>query len=258
MILVNTRGKKEHKYNKDVPYTFYKGIIMGDDIVHVKTLPSTIIKYEKKHTHAVLIVHGFNSNKGNAVEAYETIESHINDVPCDYYGYLWANRGKWWAYFSDLRRTKEGGERLKHLINKLKNHLEYEKVSIICHSMGSYLVMNMLAKYGSNLGIYKISIMGGDTKLKKYRLWGKYGMRSDDIVSLDSYYSKYDRVLNWFGDKIRWGRRVGNYPFGNSTPDNYHSIDANIHTMADHKVRHKDYKNMKTLLQRAINRIIQS
>lgn len=243
MIIVNTRGKKDHKYKST--FMYYLGTLDN------KYRKNAVIK---KHKHAIIFVHGYNSKTGKVLKAYNKMNNHIKTEKVDVYGFLWANRGKWWAYFGDLIRSKEGGKRLKHLIRSLKIDYGYEKVSIICHSMGSYLVMNMLSKFGSNCEVHRVCIMAGDTKVKKYRRWKKYGLCWEYIEQLDSYYSKHDLVLKWIAPRIRKGKRIGGNEMPEGKPDNYYSINAQMYS-AEY-VRHGSYKNMGTLLKAAIQRIL--
>lgn len=123
----------------------------------------------------------------------------------------------------------------------------YKKISIVCHSMGSVLVMESL-QYSFPGIVDKIIIHGGDAKLCNFYKNARYSASSKKVTKILSLYSQSDSVLGFarFVPAF-WYECVGWKRFEKETPPNVGCVDAELIHGAP--VTHGTFKNSTPILR---------
>ncbi len=223
------------------------------------TYKSTLAKAAAANkAHAVILVHGFNTDQLRLRDAYHSIrrgmQGYLALGPDSVYGFSWpAQSGAApWHYWAAFNNSMESGRRLRQMILDLKN-LGYNRVTIVCHSMGSILVMNMLKSIESGL-IHEVIIHGGDAAWSSFSADAHYGQAcANKIHRLASYYSAGDEVLQFVAKMVRPVERVGERELPGDKPSNYFSIDAQ--KLHGAEVDHSTYANSGPILRDTAMRI---
>lgn len=216
---------------------------------------STPIVGEQHHENCILYIHGYCNSKQEVKEDMLKIKSATeNKINADLRGFYWNSRDKAFGYFTDLRTCKKTAPRLKKKIDEL-HEFGYRIVSVMAHSMGGFLVMKALQKEIQRIcSIYRIALLGADAYRRRFKRDNTFGICSYKINALQSYYSKYDRVLGFPANLARPGQRIGKHDMPRRHPSNYIDQDANYYS--DDKIRHNDYINQSQLIIDACNWLV--
>ncbi|WP_245479545.1 alpha/beta hydrolase, partial [Hansschlegelia zhihuaiae] len=93
--------------------------------------------------HVLLFVHGFNNTYEDAVYRFAQIahDSGTDAVPILF---TWPSRGSVFAYAYDRESTNYSRDALEEALQALAKEKSVEDVSVLAHSMGSFLVLESL------------------------------------------------------------------------------------------------------------------
>jgi esterase/lipase superfamily enzyme len=202
-------------------------------------------------SHAIILVHGFHNNPIKINAAYHQIASHLSQYGCKIqstYGFWWPSLDGVapWHYATDFDQCFKENRALANAVRMLKSS-GYTKVSIIAHSMGSILTMEMMELIESGL-VYRIVLHGGDADIMRFNAKEWYGAAiAGKIMGLASYYSKQDTTLGFWAHCYRPVNRAGSGAFPNEVPANYHSFDAVA--LDGGIVEHNSYKDSVGILR---------
>jgi esterase/lipase superfamily enzyme len=97
----------------------------------------------KGRRHVLLFVHGFNNTYEDAVYRFAQIthDSGTDAVPILF---TWPSRGSVFAYAYDRESTNYSRDALEEALQTLAKEKSIEDVSVLAHSMGSFLVLESL------------------------------------------------------------------------------------------------------------------
>lgn len=207
-----------------------------------------------KDPHAIVLVHGFNTNQQRLRDAYHSIRNIIGDNwalgPNAVYGFSWPSQSGAapWHYWTAFNHSIASGEALRQMILDLKQY-GYKRVSIVCHSMGSILVMNMLKSIEAGL-VYRVVIHGGDAAWQAFKTKNHFGAAcAAKINRLCSYYSKGDEILRFLAKFVRPVERIGERAMPLDSTANYYSKDAQELTTDNTDVNHSTYMSSIPILR---------
>jgi esterase/lipase superfamily enzyme len=205
-------------------------------------------------SHAIILVHGFNTNQQRLRDAYHSIRNILGDNwalgPNAIYGFSWPSQSgaSPFHYWTAFNHSIASGEALRQMILDLKQY-GYKRVSIVCHSMGSILVMNMLKSIESGL-VHRVVIHGGDAAWGAFKTKNHFGSQcAAKINRLYSYYSRGDEILRFVAKLVRPVERIGEREMPMHSPDSYKSIDAQGLTTDHADVNHSTYMSSIPILR---------
>jgi esterase/lipase superfamily enzyme len=101
--------------------------------------------------HVLLFVHGFNNQYEDAVYRFAQIvhDSGTDAVPLLF---TWPSRGSVFAYAYDRESTNYSRDALEEVLAKLADEPRIESVSVLAHSMGSFLALESLRQMAIRRG----------------------------------------------------------------------------------------------------------
>ncbi len=227
---------------------------------------------ERRCDNLLILIHGYNSDFGKVSGAYSSINRIMRkeagwkfsdpDSGMDIRGFRWPSKSYALAYTIDRGMARRSAHQFSRFVKDMQD-IGYEKISILTHSMGTYMAASAFRQgVLTSTDIHKWAIHGGDARHSSFKNNRKYGKLSHYVDSLMSFYSERDQVLNILA-KIIPGfqfQRIGESAMPRKKPHNFHSADANsIHNNISDPhiidpsrwewVRHGTYKNSPRILK---------
>jgi len=200
---------------------------------------------QKENDTANIIVHGYKTSYEKCSKTFVKLNEMWGDIGADNYGFTWPSKNRLTGYIADfITVNKESQKMLMDAVRKLRQ-IGYEKINVVAHSIGCYLVINALANHSMAGEINTIVFQGADVCRGWFKANRKYGKAHNKIDNLYNYYSHYDRILRTVAKIIRPYLRIGRFPMPKKAPENYYSLDAA--KIAGYKVRHTDYRKSQTI-----------
>ena len=166
----------------------------ADDFIQ-KVRHGKDIKEIRQDAHCVIFIHGFNNKSKDIFDREEDIDEALATKQVALTGFNWQSKGNCFRYFSDQDEAERMAPALVEFIQAIKKTKEFERIQIIAHSMGNYLLCEAILLKDAAC-VFKdcdIVCLAADAKKSKYN--EAISAVKEFMSSWTHFYYPYDKAL---------------------------------------------------------------